>query len=281
MLPRDVIESGFDAGCVRLYAYIIRAEGPDASWTVAGAAAIGDLIEMQAETLLGHAEHLAAAGMIAYERHGRGKFVFRILHNPAQGRVNPTACIPPPQPRARKPSKYSTPVPRSSPVIEARPSRVSTPEDRGTPTELRPTSNTGHSKSAEKYEGLDASDAREKGDEELCAFPGCTEAIDGHSFLHEPVTPTATITAVGAIDFSEVDWDYEIVDASDEVLDQAPWTDAPLYDSAALERLFADASERSDGLRASYPEGERVGMKEDEALATLLRAFPGAELVAG
>ena len=279
MVPREIIESGLDDGCVRLYAYISRACGPDGSWGVVGATEIGDRIGMQHGTLLGHARHLTGFGIIDHQREGRGKYSFRMSHNPAMGLTNPDAQVPLPRPLAKKPSKYSSPVPRGSTVDEARSSRVGTPDHRRTSTPPRPAENAGRSKSAEKYEGLYASDARAIVDEELCAFPGCSEAVDGHSFLHEPVRPRVPVTAKDAIEFSEFDPDGDVLDAAEEVLDQAPWTLAPPYDDNDLARLFADEPGTEDRPLTSDPEGAPVGMTEAEGVAALLRAFPGAELV--
>jgi hypothetical protein len=79
--------------------------------------------------------------------------------------------------------------------------------------------------------------------------------------------------------FDELDPEGDVADDSDEVLDQAPWTDPPPYDDNDLARLFGDEPETEDRPIASDLEVERVGMTEDEAVAAILRAFPGAELV--
>jgi hypothetical protein len=77
----------------------------------------------------------------------------------------------------------------------------------------------------------------------------------------------------------ELDPDGDVVDASEEVLDRAPRTIAPPYDDNDLARLFADEPETGDRLLASDLEVERVCMTEDDAVAAILRVFPGAELV--
>jgi hypothetical protein len=275
MLPQEIIESGLDDGCVRLYAYISRACGPDGSWTVAGATEIGDRIEMQPGTLLGHARHLSEFRLIDYEREGRRKYSFRMLHNASMGLTNPDAQVPPPRPLAKKRSKYSAPVPRSSRVVEARSSRVSTLDQRRTSTPPRPATFAGRSKSAKKYEGVYASDARAIDDEGLCAFAGCSEPIFGHTFRdHEPVKFQAPVTAEDAIELSEPDTDGDVVDTAKEVLDRAPWTVAPPYDDNDVARLFGDEPELASDLVDEGP-----GMTDAEAVAAILRAFPGAELV--
>ena len=89
----------------------------------------------------------------------------------------------------------------------------------------------------------------------------------------------ATITAGGAIELSELDPDGDVVDASEEVLDQAPSTVAPPYDDNDLARLFGNEPETGDRPLASDLEVERVGMTEAEAVAAVMCAFPGAELL--
>ena len=157
MVPRAVVESGLDHACVRLYACIVGAAGPDGDWAVAGATDIGDKIEMQDETLLTHAQHLKQVGLIAYERHGKKKYEFWLLHNPSQFLVNPEARIPSAKPHARKPSKHSPPVPRGSAVAKTRSAGVRTPEDHWSERDPRPLTDRGRSKSASKSESVSPS----------------------------------------------------------------------------------------------------------------------------
>jgi hypothetical protein len=132
-------------------------------------------------------------------------------------------------------------------------------------------------KSAKKYEGVYASDARAIDDEELCAFAGCSEPISGHTFRdHEPVKFQAPVTAEDAIELSEPDPDGDAVDTAEEVLDQAPWTVAPPYDDNDLARLFGDEPETKDQSLADDLADEEVCMTEAEAVAVIPRAFPGA-----
>jgi len=66
----------------------------------------------------------------------------------------------------------------------------------------------------------------------------------------------------------ELDPDGDVADASQTVLDRAPIDDAPPLDDLMLARLFAEETER-----------ENVGLTEREAVASVLRAFPGAVVV--
>jgi hypothetical protein len=196
MVPRSIIESGLDAVCFRLYAFIDGASGPNREWVVAGATEIADLISIQVGTLMVHAEHLAECDLIAFERPGRGKYVFHLLHNPARPFTNPAAKIPAPKPRARKVSKYAravpreshlTDVPRDSHLTDPRRSEVATVRNRVSRAEARPTRVDGLSKYAKRY-GVRESDRRELETVAMCAFPGCDETIANHSFRdHEPV----------------------------------------------------------------------------------------------
>jgi hypothetical protein len=160
LVPQDIIESGLDASCVRLYAFIDLRGGPKGTWEMPGAMDIGDLIGMQAETLLRHARHLAEAGLIEYGRKGQGKYVFRILHNPAREKISPAALIPPSQPRARKPSKYVAPVPRTSGVAKPQSSGVRTRENQRSDRDPCPPKNGGQPKYEVKNEGVFAGSQR-------------------------------------------------------------------------------------------------------------------------
>jgi hypothetical protein len=86
----------------------------------------------------------------------------------------------------------------------------------------------------------------------MCAHPGCSEPIVGHSFNdHEPATPNE-------------DWKWP--DGSD------------LTDGARC--LFQSEHEDLGDLLAEENGLEMVGMTEAEVIASLRRAFPGIELVA-
>jgi DNA-binding transcriptional ArsR family regulator len=291
LVHASITVSGLDHGCHRLYTFLDLKIGPRQEWIVAGAVDIGEQINMQGRTVLEHARHLTDAGLIDFYREGQSKVHFLLLHNPARGLTGELEAIPPIKPHYRKPSKAETRFPRKGlddPTRKSRDTSLGDPtrksrdtgrDKRGSTAPARPAESAGRSKSAEKYEGLYASDARAIVDEELCAFPGCSEAIEGHSFLHEPVRPRVPVTAEDAIEFSEFDPDGEVVDASEDTLGQAPWTVAPPYDDDDLARLFADEPGTEDQSLASNPEGEPVGMNVEEAVAAILRAFPGAELV--
>jgi hypothetical protein len=158
---KSIIESGLDDGCFRFYVCVVRASGPGQAWRVTGAADIGDLIGMQPRTLLTHAEHLAGMGLIEFAREGLGKYVFRLLHNPAEGLFNENASVPAPKAHRRKTSSYaSSPVPRRSREGQARSPRENSRDQRGSAAAERPATIAGQPKSAEKYGGLDALSAR-------------------------------------------------------------------------------------------------------------------------
>ena len=179
---------------MRLYAYIERAGGPQGLWPVSGATEIANKIGMQPTTLLGHARHLAQAGLIEYHRDGQKEFAFHIVHNPARSVYNDFARIPPPRPRARKTSKYAPNV-RNCEPREAQFSQVRTFDNRVSRMEERPSKIVGQPKSAVKYaESVSATRVFEATPFELCAYPGCSELYDGHTFCdHEPVhQPAAT-----------------------------------------------------------------------------------------
>lgn len=237
MVPQEVIESGLDHACVRLYGYIARACGPHGSWKVAGATDIGEMIGMQPGTLLEHAGHLALGGLIEYRREGQSKYSFQMIHNPSMDLINPGAVIPPPRPRAKKPSKYLTPVPRTSAIAKDRHSRVASPDSRPSAERSRPATVAGQSKSAMKCEGLGTSSGSlgAASTEEMCGFPECSEEIDGHTYGdHEPVIASLEWSHRGCVpdgsatffdDDSEAAMPEERAEAS--ALDACPICHAP------------------------------------------------------
>ena len=254
--PRCVTELS-DARCAQLFSYLDLRQGKNGRFA-RGDQAIADALGWQARTVRIHALHLAGGGWIRPHKHltetGAHKATeYEVIHNPARSRSNENATTPLRKRRARPRSRLvesGTLGPANRRNV-ARQTRDTSIEDRQSSVPEGVGRLTRH---PHRDVGRETRDTlgTQKGNQEKDS-----------SFL------------------DELDPDGEVVDASDEVLDQASWTDSPPYDDAALERLFADESERSDSLRASDPEGERVGMTEDEALAALLRAFPGAELLAG
>ena len=104
--------SGLDHGCHRLYAFLDLKVGPRQEWIVAGAADIGEQINMQGRTVLEHARHLTDAGLIDFYREGQSKVHFLLLHNPARGLTGELEAIPPIKSHYRKPSKAETHFPR-------------------------------------------------------------------------------------------------------------------------------------------------------------------------
>jgi len=208
MLPREIIESDLDDGCVRLFAYMLMAEGPTGTWPVTGATTIGDRLGMQANTVLVHAGHLRDNGLIAYERHGWGKYSFSVLYSPRRG-LGTELCIPPARRPARKLSAYSKAHVRRGPAVsDVRSSDVTTTEDRGSGARTCPTKSKGQPKST-KYEEM--SGQFELADDAMCGHPGCQEAVEGHTFGdHEPVpkkTPNTFLRLTYAKGF-DPDKDY-------------------------------------------------------------------------
>ena len=188
LVHASITMSGLDHGCHRLYAFLDLKVGPRQEWIVARAADIGEQINMQGRTVLEHARHLTDAGLIDFYREGQSKVHFLLLHNPARGLTGELEAIPPIKSHYRKPSKAETHFPRKGLDDPTRKSRDTSLDDptrksrdtgrdkRGSTAPARPAESAGRSKSAEKYEGLYASDARAIDDEELCAFSGCSEA---------------------------------------------------------------------------------------------------------
>jgi hypothetical protein len=78
--------------------------------------------------------------------------------------------------------------------------------------------------------------------------------------------------------FDFLDPEGDVADAPEDVLDQAPWTDAATYDDATLERLFADEVDTDEPIASDCKAGGSR-MSEDDAIAVVLRVFPGAQLV--
>jgi DNA-binding transcriptional ArsR family regulator len=192
MLPRELIESGLDAGCVRLMAYVLLKAGPDNSWPITGATEIGDRIGMQAATLLSHAKHLRDAGLITFERLGREKYRFTILHDPKRGLLNSGVAIPPSRPHARKKSKYSAPPILRSPAAsdpsfsavgggndQTLPIRPAKNRGQGEPRTCEPRTEADAFVSDEDWEdALGLRDWRDRSDSEIGLFPSDGEEPD-------------------------------------------------------------------------------------------------------
>ncbi|MGA3354372.1 MAG: hypothetical protein ABSD85_14485 [Acidimicrobiales bacterium] len=162
LVHASITVSGLDHGCHRLYAFLDLKVGPKQEWIVAGAAEIGEQINMQGRTVLEHARHLADAGIVRFYREGQSKVHFLLLHNPARGLTGELEAIPPIKFHYRKPSKAGTRFPRKGNDDPTRKSR-DTPRDdpvrksrdterdkRGSTVLTRPAENAGQSKSAEK-----------------------------------------------------------------------------------------------------------------------------------
>jgi hypothetical protein len=112
MVPRDLIESDLDNGCIRLYAYLDGVQG-EKGWPAKGYAATAQRLGMQARTVGEKAEILEARGLIEITRDvssgtsGARKEVMRVIHNPARKRTNPAVVLGEPRKRYRSKSKYS------------------------------------------------------------------------------------------------------------------------------------------------------------------------------
>jgi len=115
MVPKSIVESGLDDGCVRLYAYLDRVQGNNGH-PARGFAATGEDLGLQPRTVSSHAHHLCEFGVIALEGStgdgGHGKEVMRVIYNPARRRWPPTPVqLPERTTRYRKPStapKFAT-----------------------------------------------------------------------------------------------------------------------------------------------------------------------------
>jgi hypothetical protein len=263
MVPQAVIESGLDNACFRLYSYCLCAEGPGGSWVMAGANEIAGKISMQAATLLTHARHLKTAGLMDFKRHGQKEYVFKILHNPVQGRCNPMAQIPPSEPRARKVSKFAQPAQREPKVSEERFSPVGTNAKHGSEAAPRPARNEGRSKSAKKYEERYVEEAVGTSVAEKCTFPGCDESILGHTMRdHEPVHASTVGDLLivsdladsdllhvdpGVSDFgyvpADLDWFITDLAEDDPRLDGAPDSRGPAFTDDDIARWEAEDAE--------------------------------------
>src|ERR1039458_460661 len=131
LVHASITVSGLDHGCHRLYAFLDLKVGPKQEWIVAGAADIGDQINVQGRTVREHARPLADEGLVHFNREGQSKVHFFLLHNPARGLIGELEAIPPIKSHYRKPSKAETRFPRK---VSDDPTRKARDTSLGDPT---------------------------------------------------------------------------------------------------------------------------------------------------
>jgi hypothetical protein len=93
MVSAELIESGLDDVCFRLYAHFDRVQGASGS-PACGAEKVGQAVGLQARTVIDHAKHLQDYGLIEISKLGQKKYVFNVVHNLSRGRVNSCRQIP-------------------------------------------------------------------------------------------------------------------------------------------------------------------------------------------
>lgn len=103
MIPKSIICSGLDDGCVRLFAYLDMRQGAN-GWAHRGTGTAGQDLGWQERTVSNHVDHLVEAGIVRVERDGeKSKKVLVVVHSPARkGRTNRNAIIPPAKVLAKK-----------------------------------------------------------------------------------------------------------------------------------------------------------------------------------
>jgi hypothetical protein len=243
--PRFLIES-CDPMCQSLFNYLDLRQGTRGRFA-RGDQAIAEALGCQARTVRVHAEHLAGAGVVRIHKHvtetGAHKATeYEVIHNPARKKVNENATTPLRGRRARPRSRLAA-------------MRKTLAQNRqGVARQTRDTSTSSRDSTLpEKVVRLSRDSRHDVGRKTRDAL-GTQEGNQEKN---------------GSF-FDDLDPDGDIADASKEMLDRAPLTATPPTDDATLERLFAeDMRDDPDWLFAS----------EDEAVAALMRAFPGSELV--
>jgi hypothetical protein len=95
MLPGELIESGLDDSCLRLYAELDLIQGQYGR-PGQGEQYIADRLGWQKRTVARHAGHLDAAKLVKIEkpRGALGQRTYRLVHNIARGRISADAVIP-------------------------------------------------------------------------------------------------------------------------------------------------------------------------------------------
>lgn len=257
VVPRFLSES-FDAWCAKLFGYLDLIQG-SIGRPARGDQAIADAIGCQARTVRTHALHLASAGLIRIDKTvtdsgGHKATSYFVLHNPARKRINENATTPLVKRRARPASR----LPREQNAPPRKRVTV-TRETRDTPTKDPPSlvRGTRDSRSDETPTGTAPAVGRLSRE---------TAKNVGRETRHALGTWRGSGRYASVSD--ELDPDGDVADASQTVLDRAPIDDAPPLDDLMLARLFAEETER-----------ENVGLTEREAVASVLRAFPGAVVV--
>jgi hypothetical protein len=242
--------------CVKLYNYLDFRQG-SRGHPVRGDQVIADALGCQARTVRTHGGHLAGGGLIRIdkfvtERGAHKATQYEVIHNPGRKRFNENATTPLLKRRARPRSSLTGSgklglVNRQNVARQTRHTSAQEDCETGPLRVARSTRDPHRDVGREPRDDL----GTQEGNQEKNSAFSC-----------------------------ELDPDGDVADASEEILARAPVTQAPPTNEATLECLFAeDMSEDLDWLSFGAQSGTWVGMTEDEAVAALMRVFPGAELV--
>ena len=187
MVPRELIESGLDDTCVRIYALMDGRQG-DKGWSASGAQFLADKVGMQERTFMTHARHLECYGLIAITRRGdRGKYIFDLVHNPSRpDRFNLLAQLPELPLRAKKISVYSSTSAKESDLEVLRPSRVAPRADRALDQRTSPATTAGRVRSMRYEDRCSAQDEIDWNDRSTIDSNRC---ITCGGFLHFVIAP--------------------------------------------------------------------------------------------
>ncbi len=248
--PRFVTEQS-DAPCAQLFSYLDLRQGKNGRFA-RGDQAIADVLGWQARTVRVHALHLAGAGWIRIHKHltetGAHKATeYEVVHNPARLRSNENATMPLRKRRAR---------PRSRLIQSGR---------------LGPASRRNVARQTREASIEDNRSTVPEGVVRLARHPRRDVGRETRDTLGTQKGNQEKDSAF----FYELDPDGDVADASEDVLARAPVTEVMQIDDASLERLFAE-----DTSENPYWLSPWLGMTEEEAVALILRVFPGAELIA-
>ena len=249
VVPRCLPET-MDPYCVTLYTYLDAVQG-DGSRCPHGDQYLADVLGWTAATVRKHGEHLAGAGWVSIDKariqsatatqrgYSYQATAYAVIHNPIRRHINPGATTPLRKARAR-------PKPRGRDIAERTTTTVThemNDAPRSRTTVARQMRDVRHDTPAVEVEhsvrevavgvGRETRDAlgTQKGDREK-----------SHSSAF----------------FDELDPDDDVVDASEEVLDNAPLITAPPIDDATL--VFAE------DMKDHPPDALFAG--EDEAIVT-------------
>lgn len=262
MVPEELILRAPDEHCLRIYAYLDLRQGAK-GWPVRGIGKIGRDLGLARQTIAKHIAHLEERRWVRADREpgSKKKLVVRVIHNPARSRWEDEADeLPERPPRHRAPSLMTGP---ESPAGDRPSPRVDDSAD----------DPVGHS-TCSPDEHLDAHDTN-------MSEPDCGSADEPQSLstrsgsgLEEDDPSTRLCQRCHDAPIAYL----VMLDGGRELqLCRAHAESDPSFVGRLLEVDVADW--RTFPTAPFAPEPPSDGTAEEEALALIMDAFPGAELI--